>query len=71
MDKIKYGFENVKGTGHYLSPGRGGGRRIGEQNGRSVVTENPKGGSLKTLEGFKGGTSRKRKTWGGGGKSLQ
>ena len=47
--------------------GRGGGgvgeRRIflrvsldflGEQKGRSVVTENPEGRSLKTLEGFRG-----------------
>ena len=39
-------------TGHYLSPGKGGGWRIlggitwflGEQKGASVVTENPKGG---------------------------
>ena len=28
---------------------------MGEQKGESVVTENPKGGSLKTLEGFRGG----------------
>ena len=27
---------------------------VGQQKGRSVVTENPKGGSLKTLERFRG-----------------
>ena len=27
---------------------------LGEQKGGSVVTENPKGGSLKTLEEFRG-----------------
>ena len=41
------------GTGHYLSSGGGEGgagyfggitRRLGEQKGGSVVTENPKGG---------------------------
>ena len=34
---------------------------LGEQKGGSVVTENPKGGSLKTLEGFRrgGGESTK------------
>ena len=35
----------------------------------SVVTENPKGGSLKTLDGLRGGTTKfvwKMKTWGGG-----
>ena len=33
----------------------------------SVVTENPKGGSLKTLDGLRGGTTKfvwKMKTWG-------
>ena len=46
------------GTGHYLSPGGGGGgRRIFW--GGSVITENPKGGgSLKTVEGFRGGTTQ-------------
>ena len=46
------------GTGHYLSPGGGGGgRRI--FLGGSVITENPKGGgSLKTVEGFRGGTTQ-------------
>ena len=46
------------GTGHYLSPGGGGGgRRIFW--GGSVITENPKGGgSLKTFEGFRGGTTQ-------------
>ena len=34
--------------------GGGGGR------GGSVVTENPKGGSLKSLEGFRGGTTQIR-----------
>ena len=47
-------------TGHYLSPGGGGGgggRRI--FLGGSVITENPKGGgSLKTVEGFRGGTTQ-------------
>ena len=36
----------------------------------SVVTEDPKGGSLKTLEGFKRRPLKfawKMKTWGGGG----
>ena len=33
-------------------------RFLGEQKGRSVVTENPKGGSLKTLEGFRGETTQ-------------
>ena len=36
----------------------------------SVVTENPKGVSLKTLDGVRGGTTKfvwKMKTWGGGG----
>ena len=28
--------------------------------GGSIVTENPKGGSLKTLEGFRGGTTQIR-----------
>ena len=35
----------------------------------SVVTENPKGGSLKTLDGLRGGTTKfvwKMKTWGEG-----
>ena len=31
---------------------------LGEQKGGSVVTENPKGGSLKTLEGFSRGTTQ-------------
>ena len=46
------------GTGHYLSPGGGGGgRRI--FLGGSGITENPKGGgSLKTVEGFRGGTTQ-------------
>ena len=54
------------GAGHYLSPGGGwggggrgggGGRRIFW--GGSVITENPKGGgSLKTVEGFRGGTTQ-------------
>ena len=33
----------------------------------SVVTENPKGGSLKTLDGLRGGATKfvwKMKTWG-------
>ena len=34
--------------------GGGGGK------GGSVVTENPKGGSLKSLEGFRGGTTQIR-----------
>ena len=62
---------NYLGTGHYLLPG---GRRIlggitwflEEQKGGSVVTENPKGGSLKTLEEFKGGPLKfawEMKTW--------
>ena len=34
-------------------------RLLGEQKGGSVVTENPKEGSLKTLEGFRG------RRWGG------
>ena len=41
-----------------------------EQKGGSVVTENPKGGSLKTLEGFRRGTTQfawKMKAWGWGG----
>ena len=48
------------GTGHYLSPGGGeggGGRRI--FLGGSVITESPKGGgTLKTVEGFRGGTTQ-------------
>ena len=49
---------------------RGGGK------GGSVVTENPKGGSLKSLEGFRGGTTQIRlenedKRGGGGGGSRQ
>ena len=35
----------------------------------SVVTENPKGGSLKTLDGLRGGSTKfvwKMKTWGEG-----
>ena len=31
---------------------------LGKQKGGSVVIENPKGGSLKTLEGFRGGTTQ-------------
>ena len=31
---------------------------MGEQKEGSVVTENPKGGSLKTLEGFRRGTTQ-------------
>ena len=57
--------DRLSGTGHYLSPG-GGDRRIlggitwllGEQKGGSVVIEIPKGGSLETLEGFRGGTTQ-------------
>ena len=33
-------------------------RLLEEQKGGSVVTENPKGGSLKTLEGIRGGTTQ-------------
>ena len=60
--------------------GRGGGwgRRIlggitwflGEQKGGSVITENPKGGSLKTSEEFRGGTTQiclENEDMGGGG----
>ena len=32
----------------------------GGGKGGSVVTENPKGGSLKSLEGFRGGTTQIR-----------
>ena len=44
----------------------------GGGKGGSVVTENPKGGSLKSLEGFRGGTTQIRlenedKRGGGGG----
>ena len=44
----------------------------GGGKGGSVVTENPKGGSLKSLEGFRGGTTQIRlenedKKGGGGG----
>ena len=49
------------GTGHYLSPGWGGGGGGGGRIflGGSVITENPKrGGSLKTVEGFRGGTTQ-------------
>ena len=35
-------------------------RFLGEQKGGSVVTENPKGGIIETLEGFKGGTTKIR-----------
>ena len=31
---------------------------LGEQKGGSIVTENPKGRSFKTLEGFRGGTNQ-------------
>ena len=54
---IKFCF----GTGHYLSPG-GGGRFLGDhlifRKGGISRTENSKGGSLKTLEGFRGGTTQ-------------
>ena len=33
-------------------------RFLGEKKGESVVTDNPKGGTLKTLEGFRGGTTQ-------------
>ena len=47
------------GTGHYLSPGGGGGGGRRTFWGGSVVTENPKGGgSLKTVEGFRAGTTQ-------------
>ena len=59
------------GTGHYLSRGGGGGGGggsedfggdhliLGEQRGGSVVFESSKGGgSLKILEGFRGGTTQ-------------
>ena len=45
-------------------------RFLGEQKGGSVVTENPKGGIIETLEGFKGGTTKIRlenEDMGGGG----
>ena len=48
------------GGGHFI---------LGEQKGGSVVTENPKGGSLKTLEGFRGATAQiclENKDMGGG-----
>ena len=35
-------------------------KRGGGGEGGSVVTENPKGGSLKSLEGFRGGTTQIR-----------
>ena len=35
-------------------------RFFGEQKEGSVVTENPKGGIIETLEGFKGGTTQIR-----------
>ena len=44
---------------------------LGRKNGGSVVTENPKGRSLKTLEDSDGGLLKfawKMKTWGEGGK---
>ena len=40
----------------------------------SVVTENPKEGSLKTYDGLRGGTTKfvsKMKTWGGDRESHQ
>ena len=68
---------SYQGTGHYLSPGVGAEDFRGDHlifgrtkrgGGGSVVTENPKGGSLKTLEGFGGGPLKfawKMKTWRG------
>ena len=52
-------------TGHYLYPGVGGGKDFrrdhlifGSPKGGSVVTENPEWGALKSLEGFRGGTTQ-------------
>ena len=70
------------GTGYYLSPGGGGGNRIfwGDHlifrrtEGGSVVTESPKGGSLKILEGFRGDHQKSALTMldmGGGFESYQ
>ena len=43
----------TRGTGHYLSPGGGG---FG--GGTNGFLGGQKGGSLKTLEGFRGGTTQ-------------
>ena len=45
-------------------------RFLGEQKGGAVVTENPKGGSLKTSEGFRVGITQicvENEDGGGGG----
>ena len=56
---------------HRLAGGGGDHLIFGRTKGGSVLTENPKGGSLKTLEGFRGGNHSnllgKMKTCGGGG----
>ena len=63
---------------YHLMGWGGGGQRIlggitwflGEQKGGSVITENPKGGSLKTSEEFRGGTTQiclENEDMGGGG----
>ena len=47
---------------------------FGRTKGGSVVTENPKGGCLKTLEGFRGGTTQiclENEDMGGGGGGLK
>ena len=49
--------------------GGGGDLIFGRKKGGSVVTENQKGGSLKILEGFRGGTTQiclENETWEGG-----
>ena len=77
-EDCRFDYQWALGTSHCLSPGwwRGGGGLVGitwflgEQEKGSVVTENPKGGgSVKTLEGFRGGEIKfawKMETWGGG-----
>ena len=68
----------ILGTGHYLSPGVGGGggflgdhlivRRTKGGISRNWEPKKGGGGSLKTLEGFRGGPLKfawKMKTWGG------
>ena len=50
--------EDIRDQSLFITCRRGVTWFLGEQKGGSVVTENPKGGLLKTLEGLRGGTTQ-------------
>ena len=76
-EECRLDYQRALGTGHYLSPGRGGGWSegfiggitsfLGEQKGGSDVTENPKGGITDNLGKIQREDHSNLLAWGGGG----